>query len=182
MNPKVVKDLTLPLEEYVVVFQDATLLDALRALESAQKNLAPGRQPHRAVLVIDQNRKIIGKIGQLAFLRALEPKYLYLGDLNTLSKAGLSDKFIVDMMENFSFLRGGLDDICRQARFLTVTDIMHPVAESIDENAPLTVAIHKIVMCQTLSLLVTREEEVVGILRLSDLFAEISNRIIHLDD
>jgi hypothetical protein len=51
---------------------------------------------------------------------------------------------------------------------------MIPVTESIDENALLTEAIHRIVLWQTLSILVTRGGEVVGILRLSDLFDEIS--------
>ena len=177
MDARTVKDLMVSLGEYAVVPEDATILEALNALELAQDNLPPGREPHRAVLVVDKNKRVVGKIGQLAFLRALEPKYLYLGDLKTLSRAGLSETFIGDMMENLSFLRGTLDDICRQVQSLRVRDVMHPVSESIDENAPLTEAIHKIVIWQTLSILVTRQSEVVGILRLSDLFTAVSARI-----
>jgi len=57
-----------------------------------------------------------------------------------------------------------------------VTEILHPVSENIDENSPLAEAVHKIVMWQTLSLLVTREGEPMGIRRPSDLFAEVSNQ------
>jgi len=177
MDARTVKDLMVSLDEYGVVPEDATILDALNALELSQENLPPGREPHRAVLVVDKKKKVIGKIGHLAFLRALEPKYLYLGDLKTLARVGLSDEFIADMMENLSFLRGSLDDICRQAGSLKATDVMHPVSESIDENAPLAEAIHKIVLWQTLSVLVTRRSEVVGILRLSDLFTAVSGKM-----
>jgi CBS domain-containing protein len=177
MDAKTIKDLMVSLDEYAVVPEDATVLEALNALESAQENLPPGREPHRAVLVVDKRKKVVGKIGQLAFLRALEPKYLHLGDLKTLARAGLSEDFVDEMMENLSFLRGSLEDICRQAGSLRARDVMHPVSESIDENAPLAEAIHKIVLWQTLSILVTRRGEVVGILRLSDLFTAVSARI-----
>lgn len=53
MNAKTVKDLMVPLDNYAVVPEDATLLDAIAALEKSQKNLPTGRQPHRAVLVVD---------------------------------------------------------------------------------------------------------------------------------
>ena len=179
MDARTVKDLMVSLDEYAVVPEQATVLDALNALELAQENLPPRREPHRAVLVVDKKKKVIGKIGQLAFLRALEPKYLYLGDLKTLSRAGLSDEFIGDMMENLSFMRGSLEDICRQAGLLKARDVMHPVSESIDEDAPLAEAIHKIVLWQTLSILVTRRSEAVGILRLSDLFTTVAAKIKH---
>jgi len=52
-------------------------------------------------------------------------------------------------------------------------DVMHPVEENIDENAPLSEALHKMVVYQTLSILVTRDKKVIGLLRLSDLFDEI---------
>lgn len=177
MDATIVKDLMVSLDDYPVVQEDATILDALNALETAQENLPAGREPHRAVLVVDKSKKVVGKIGHLAFLRALEPKYLYLGDLKTLSRAGLSETFIGDMMENLSFLRGTLEDICRQVGSLRVRDVMHPVSESIDEKASLTEAIHKIVIWQTLSILVTRGSDVVGILRLSDLFNTVSDKI-----
>ena len=54
---------------------------------------------------------------------------------------------------------------------------MRPVTESIDENASLCEAIHKIVILQTLSILVKRGREVIGLLRLSDLFDEIARQM-----
>jgi CBS domain-containing protein len=173
MDNTCVKDLMVPLEEYAVVSEDATLLDAVQELEEAQKKVPAERQPYRAVLVIDKNRKIVGKIGQLAFLKALEPKYSLVSDLGKLAQAGLSSEFISSMMEHFQLFRDSLTDLVLRYGSISVKDVMHPVTESVDENATLSEAIHRIVTWQTLSLLVTRKSEVVGLLRLSDVCDEV---------
>ncbi len=173
-----VKDLMIPLEEYAVVPENSILLDALKNLEQAQQNVPQGRQQHRAVLVADTSGKIVGKIGHRSFLKALEPKYGALGDISILSKAGMSSEFIESMMDNFQLFQDDLSVLCKQACNKKVKDVMHPLTENIDENASLREAIHKIVMLQTLSILVKRGSEVVGVLRLSDLFDEIKREII----
>ena len=177
MDTKRVKDLMLPLDEYAVVPEDATLVDALVALEKAQGALPPGRHPHRAVLVVDKDGSIVGKLGHLAFLKALEPKYGLLGDMQTLSRAGLSSEFITDMMANMRFWSDESSDIRRRAHAVKVKDAMRQVDENIDENASLMEAIHCLVMWQTLSALVTRQGQAVGILRLTDLFAAVSEYV-----
>ena len=175
MHTKKVKDLMVPLEEYAVVSDKATLVDALRALEKAQLTLKPGQHRHRAVLVLDKNNRVVGKIGHLGFLKALEPKYNILGDMGKLSRVGLDAAFINSMMENFRFFQDDLCDLCKRARHIDVVDVMHPVTESIDENASLNEAIHNMVMWSTLSVLVTRNGEIVGLLRLSDVFQEVAD-------
>jgi CBS domain-containing protein len=177
MKFKNVKELMLPLDDYAIVPQDASLLDAVITLEEAQKKLPPGREPHRAVLVAGPNNKIVGKLGHLAFLKALEPKYNTIGDLGMLSRVGLSTEFIHSMMENMSLWKDDPGNICQRARTTKVRDVMRPVTESVDENATLSEALHKIIMWQTLSMLVTRQGVVVGILRLSDLYGEVAEKI-----
>jgi hypothetical protein len=54
---------------------------------------------------------------------------------------------------------------------------MHPITECIDENAALIDAINKTCMWQTLSIPVSRNGEIVGLLRLSDLFVELTEQI-----
>lgn len=177
MKTKLVKDIMLPLDEYAVVPMDSTIRDAFLALDRAQLKLPPGSEPHRAVLVSDKNDKIVGKLGHLAFLKALEPKYKIFGDLDKLSRAGVNEEFINSMMDNFRFWGEDIIVLCRRAHTIKVKDVMKPVTENIDENATLTEAMHRILMWQTLSILVIREDKVVGILRLSDLFRVISEYI-----
>ena len=70
---KLVRDLALSLDEYAVVPPEATLLEALDALDAAQEKVPEGHYPHRVVLVRDGGGKILGKLGHFAFLRALVP-------------------------------------------------------------------------------------------------------------
>jgi predicted transcriptional regulator len=77
-------------------------------------------------------------------------------------------------MEHYRFFQEDLRDLCSRSSRLLVKEVMRPVQQSIDENAALPEAIHKIVMWQTLFILVTRGAEVVGLLRLSDLFDAIA--------
>jgi len=177
MSDSRVKDLMIPLDDFPVVRENATLLEAIEALDRAQESLPEGRQPFRAVLVINSDGKIVGKIGQLAFLKALEPKYAALGDLDQLVRAGVSDEAQSLMMEHFRFFQDDINDLCRRARTVIAGDAMHPLTESVAESDSLNEALHKIVFYQTLSMLVTRENDIVGILRLSDLFEEIARQM-----
>ena len=177
MPQRTVRDLMVPLEEYAVVGPEASLLDAVHALDSAQRTLPPGRQPHRAVLVAGTDGKVVGKLGHLAFLKALEPRYDAMGDLATLSRVGLSSDFITSMIGHMQLWKDDFEDICQRARQTRIGDVMRPVTESISESATLREALHNIIVRQSLSLLVTRGTEVVGILRLSDLFAAVTDQI-----
>ena len=177
MNSKKVKDLMVPLEAYPVVKDSATLVDAVISLDEAIQKLPPGKQKHRAILVINDHGKIVGKIGHLAFLKALEPKYGVLGDLGTLARAGINQKFIESMMQNYQFFQDELSNLCQRAALLIARDVMQPVSDSVDENATAAEGIHKLVLHQSLSILVTRGDDVVGILRLSDLFEELTREM-----
>jgi predicted transcriptional regulator len=177
METKKVKDLMIPREEYAMVRMDATLYDAIVALEESQKNVKENLHPHRAVLVVDRYDRIVGKLGHLGFLKALEPKVQQVGDYDRLTRAGVSSEFASSIMEQLRLMRDNIRDICVQARNVRVREVMHPITEHIDEDASLVEAIHKIVMWQTLSLLVTRGDRIVGILRLSDLYEEVARYI-----
>jgi len=172
-----VKDLVVPLEEYATVSEDATLLDAVTALEESQEALDRERYLylHRAILVYDKNKKIVGKISQLDVLRALEPKYKNVGDLARLSRAGFSPSFLNTMLKQEALWKNPLRDICIKAASFRVKTFMYTPTEGeyISEDAPLEEAVHLLIMGHHHSLLVTRGDEIVGILRLTDVFAEM---------
>ena len=177
--PKHVKDLMIPLGEYAVVSETDTLYDALVKLDQAQTQLAPGQQPHRAVLVSNPAGEIVGKIGHLGFLKALEPKYSSIGDLGVLSKAGIDGVFLQSMMDFHHLFGDDLASLCKRAKSVSVKDAMHSVEEHVAEEALLCEVIHRFIMWQSLSLLVTRGQDVVGLIRLSDLFQHVFYEMIH---
>ncbi len=136
MDKKKVKDLMLSLDEYPVVSMDATLLDAVNALKKAQENLSPGQPPHRAVLVIDPHSKIVGKIGQLAFLKGLEPDFEWQNDLQRLADAGVSDREIDTLMQNIRFWQDNFTEICHRAIHRKVKDVMLPFKKASRKTHP----------------------------------------------
>ncbi|MDP8240209.1 MAG: CBS domain-containing protein [Candidatus Hatepunaea meridiana] len=170
---KNIKDIMLPPNEYVVVSEEATLEEAIRALDLIQGNLPPGRQHHREVLIRNHNGEIVGKLGHHGFLAALEPKYGFLGDVQRLSRAGVSTEFMSKMMDDLGFWEGKMEITCKHACNIKIKKVMIPIEESIDENSSLTEAIHRMMMWQILSIIVKRDNQVVGVLRLSDIFSEI---------
>ena len=68
-----VKDLMVLLDEYVTVSRDATLYDAIVSMENAQKKIDPSKHKHRAILVLDHDGNVIGKVTMFDILTALEP-------------------------------------------------------------------------------------------------------------
>lgn len=178
MEVKYVKDIMVPLNEYAVVGIDDTVFDALMELKESQKHIGPGRFLHRAVLVKNESGKIVGKIGHLSFLKALEPKYDRIGNLDLMSRSGLSPEFISTLALKMDLFQDDITKSCKRLKTIKVSEIMHQVNEHIDMKASLIEAIHCIVMWQTLSVLVTDGNKVVGILRLSDLFQEVFGEIV----
>jgi len=180
MDETIVKELMVPINEYAVINEAATLFEAFVALKDAQEKVPAGRQPHRAVLVVDKKGNVVGKIGHLAFLKALEPKYNELGNLHAISEAGINPEVLNSIMEDFQFWKGECESILRRTKKIYVKNVMHPVTQNIDEYSTLREALHKIIIYQSLSVLVTRGKKVLGILRLSDLFDLIAKRIVNL--
>ena len=75
MKKTTVKELMVPLEAYATVPREASLREAILALEKAQMTLAPSRHLHRAILVLDESGKVVSKIIMKDILIALEPNY-----------------------------------------------------------------------------------------------------------
>ena len=178
---KKVKDLMLALSEYAVVDEDATVLDAFRVLQKSQEALPAGRHAHRSVLVQNRRGEIVGKLHHFAFLRALLPERKAMVTRDLMDRAGVGDDLRDGSMRMLDFLTADLVNVGERVGHVTVRDVYTTTNISIDEEAPLSDAIAKFLDHQTLSLLVARGNQTVGILRLSDFFDELSRQILQGD-
>ncbi len=178
MSSTKVKDIMVSLADYATVSQEDSLYQAVMTLEETQKHYQ-SKYMHRAVLVYDDQKRIVGKLSQNDVLRALEPGYKDMGDMKSVTRSGYSVEFIRSMMKNHGLWQKPLDNLCRKASEIKVKDIMYTPAEGeyVKEEANLDEAIHQLVMGYHQSLLVTKGDEVVGILRLTDVFTEICEMI-----
>ena len=172
MKVKTVKDLMVPLSEYATVAEDASLYEAVMAIEAAKVSYQTTGYRHRAVLIYDQNKKIVGKLSQLDVIKALEPKYDQIADSGSLSRFGFSRDFLKTQLEQFHLWNQPMDDICRKARQIKVREVMYTPTEReyVEDTASLNEAIHQLIMGHHQSLLVTHRKKIVGVLRTSDIF------------
>jgi CBS domain-containing protein len=185
LESKTVQDLMIPLSEYATVSEDATLHEAILALDKSQKEFDRTHYKHRAILVYDKTNKIVGKLSQLDIIRSLEPKYEQMGKSNPLSHVGLSrfgfsPQFMKEIVKQFRLWEKPIEETCRDAGKLKVKDVMYTPTEGeyVEDTATLAVAVHQLLMGLHQSLLVTHGKEIVGILRLTDVFQEVKTLII----
>ena len=179
MKDFAVKDLMVPLSEYATVPEGSTLYDAVLSLEKAQAEFDHTKYKHLAVLILDKNKRVIGKLSQMDVLRALEPKDDQSDEIKDLAQFGFGPKFVGQLRKQRRLQAEPLNDLCPKATELKVEDFMQATAEGefIDQQASLDIAIHQMVMGNHLSLLVTAGKDIAGILRLTDVFATVSNAI-----
>lgn len=181
MKTKTVKEFMVPIEEYAIVGEDATLIDAVMALEKAQLEFDQTRCRHRAILVLDEKNHVVGKISQHDVIKALEPHYQKIRsrDKGALNRFGLSDFYIKAAMKEYSFWDKPLQNLCEKAVWQKVKDFMYMPSqgEYVEENATMDEAIHRLVIGGHHSLLVTRGKEIVGVLRLVDVFEMVFNEL-----
>ena len=169
----------VPIHKYAIVSHNATLQEAILALEKAQQTIDPSKFKHRAILVFDKDDNIVGKITMFDILKALEPKYGQMEAAGTLSRSGYSPDFIKSMLKDKLFWNEPFEFVCERTKTLRVSDFMEATGNGtyIDENANLSEAMQQLVAGRYQSLLVTADKKVIGILRLSDVFTQICDKI-----
>jgi Mg2+/Co2+ transporter CorC len=178
-----VKELMVPLSEYATVPKGSTLFDAVLALGKAQEEFDHTKYKHRGVLILDKDKGVIGKLGQLDVLRALEPKDEGLDGINALSQFGFSSNFVYKLHKHRRMKAAPLKDLCSKASKLRVEDFMQTPSEGefIEHEATLEMAVMQLVTGHHISLLVTREKEIIGILRMTDAFAAVFHTMKECD-
>jgi len=173
-------------DEYATISADATLRDAALALYEAQlEELSkdPARHRDRAVLTIDENGAVYGKLAMLDVLRGLEPRYDRVEGSRASSRAASrvgSARYIIESMaKNTGLWNKPLTNLVEKARSVKVRQLVPSIAagESVEEDASLDAALHQLIMGRFQSLFVTRNGNIVGILRLTDVYEEISKHL-----
>lgn len=174
-----VKQIMIPLKDFPQVPVEATLYQAIITIYDSHDCLPDHRYHPRAVLVVDGEGAVVGKLDLRDCIRALEPKYGEIGDFNRLTHWGLNPEFVRSMVKKHDLWRDPLDSLCDKVAATSVADFMNRPQEDeyVPAEATLGEAMHQMVMGRQLSLLVTEGEKVVGFLRLCDVFSYVAGKI-----
>ena len=155
MKAITVADLMIPTENYPSVSHKATLKEALLILAESEKVFKAARAWPRAVLVLNDKGRVIGKISYWDVLKTLEPKYKTIGDASVLCHCGWSAAFIKSMLKKYDLLNQPLKESCSKASKIRVKDVMTPVCEKellchegeiVDYDDTLDEVVHLLVM------------------------------------
>jgi len=184
------KDLMVPVEDYASIPVGASILEGILALKKAQQREFeddPERHRDRAVLVLDPQGEVIGKLSMWSIIGCLELSFNRVKGGAATSKAasrvGSAQAFINEIAESSHLWRSRLRTIADETAHLKVQDLLHAPRkkELIDEGSSLEKAMHQLVAGHFMSLLVTRDDRIVGILRLVDVFEAVC-RMIRRED
>lgn len=172
MKTRQIKDLMVPIADYATIHEDATIAEAILALENEDKRHGDKPYRHHSLVVIDANRHVVGRLSQIDIMHSLEPRYKELGNPRWIGQSVFSRSALVALRETFQLWEQPLEEMCRIMGKVHVRDFMQipNEGEFVDANDTMNVAMHRIVMGRHHSMLVTRDKEIVGILRSTDLF------------
>jgi len=180
MNKTQVKEIMIPILNYVTVQKENTLVEVLQSLEQARKS--ENEHAHRDAIVVDANGAFIGKVTMIDVFRALEPNYVKVEQQQ--EKGTLTADFVMEAAKDFNLWVEPTQTICERGGRLTVSDVMHTLEkmEYIEENATIENALHLYVMGIHQPLIVKdKDGKVTGLLRFGDVFEVVRQRLLNCE-
>ncbi len=177
-----VKDIMIPISNYVTVSKSSSLIDVVQALDSDQKSKK--KHAHRDAVVLDDDGLFIGKITMIDIFQALEPNYKKIdpkNEMNTLEySGGMVTKQLLNYYDDLNLWVEPMKDICNRGKDLKVVDIMHMPEpdECVKESDTLEKALNRFVIGAHQPLVVKNGDKVTGLLRFGDLFEIVRSRLL----
>ncbi len=172
-----VKELMIPVADYVTVDEDATLMDAFLALEEDRQTRRDAS--HRDMLVRGRDGQITGMLTMVDVFRALEPNYSKLKDTDT-DYAMLTREYVAKIFKRYELWTDAIPTLCSRVADLRVGDVAAQPMESefVDEDDDLEMAIHHYIYDVRQPLLVRGGDRVTGVLRYSDVYELVRKHIL----
>ena len=163
---KTVKDLMIPLEDYPHIPHWFTLRQAMAMLREASVTFEGQFEP-LAVLIFDEKYQLMGILSLRDIIKGLQPRFLY-------------EKITLAEVE--AGLPGSLRDLfgpeMQKASQRPVSEFMKPNEASINSDDSIAKALFLMIKEKVSRLPVLQDNKLAGIIRLSDLFKEISDIVL----
>ncbi len=179
MKEILVKDVMIPIANYVTVKPENHLPGMLRAIEA--KRQSEDGHAHRDAIVVDADGRFVGKVTMLDILRAIEPNFRRIHKEQ--QEQTLTEGFVRKAVQELNLWLDPVEDVCSRGSDVTVADAMHvpKKSEYIQEDDSLERALSFYVMGVHQPLIVKKGDNVTGILRFGDLFEVVRERLLKCD-
>jgi len=179
MEKMKVSELMRPVSEFPKISCEATFSQAVDALEKAQQDYVSGKASQRILLVYDDTQKIVGKLSPLDVVYGLEPNYGNIDTLKDLSYYHIPEKVFEDMKETFRLWQQPLAKLCNKAFEVKIKNCIRtpPPNHILHLNDRMDKAFHLFVVGRNDSLFVMEGDEIVGLIRFSDVYRKIAEII-----
>ena len=164
-NTKRVNELMIPLEDYPHIPYWFTLRQAMAIVREANIKFEGSFEP-RAVLVFDEKYQLMGILTLRDIIKGLEPRFMH---ETTLVKAD----------PNLALLVGDLfGPGLKEASQKPVGEVMSSIKVTVQGSDPIAKAIFLMINENVGAMPVIQDSKVAGMIRLSDLFKEISDLVL----
>lgn len=157
VREKGVKDLVIPLTDYPHMPYWGTLREAIVQLNLSYET------GHHTILVFNEAYKLAGMLLQNDILRAIEPKF------------GQHNKGSIPISWDDLLKTGGEKRLA-----LPIKEFMSEATVTIDAEESILMASHMMLEEATYLVPVTEGERLIGVVRMEDLFHEITNAMLKL--
>ena len=170
-----VKELMIPISNYVTVKQSETLVDVLQALESARQ---ANEHAHRDAIVVDDSGTFLGKVTMIDIFRALEPNYKKM--VGSSAEGTLTKSFVMKAVKAFNLWNEPEAGICQRGAQKKVAEVMHTPRsfEFLQEEDTLEKPLNLYVMGVHQPLIVKKGETITGVLRFGDMFEVVRRELL----
>jgi len=175
MEKMKVRDLMVPADQFPKIADHATFYDALVALETAQEKFLTGSAKQRILLVQDKNGKIISKISPIDLMRGLETQYKELDMSDIIRRSGLTYMWTT-MRRDLRLWEDPFGDLCRKAIEVKIGNFIQPPGKGqlVGTDDVLAKCFHLFVINRHDSLFVVENDDIIGLLRFSDVYKKVS--------
>jgi predicted transcriptional regulator len=174
-----IKDLMIPIANYVTVKKEDRLVDVLAAIE--KKRQIEGGHAHRDAIVVDEKGRFVGKVTMIDIFRVLEPNYRKVQ--KSQQEQTLTDGFVRKAVQELDLWLEPVEDVCARGGGVRVADAMHipEKSEYIQEDESMEKALSLYVMGVHQPLIVKSGDTVTGVVRFGDIFEVVRERLLKCD-
>jgi CBS-domain-containing membrane protein len=175
MRIKQVKEIMVPMETYPHIPYWFTLRQAIVEMEPAVLDSNANKSlPRLSLLVFDEKYQLLGMVRRRDLMRGLDPEALQSASLDFHKKLPHPEQ---DSSSQKPFFDRLMKTIQERAESL-VSDVMLPVTATVDQEDSLIHVVYEMVENDLSFVSVLEGKEVVGIVRIEDVFYEMARLVL----